>query len=363
NPGDARLLHEFLKEVRTFPFELEHVTRLADAREHMMDAGAAVVLLDLSLPDAHGMETVTGMLEAAPDAAIIVLTGLDDEGTALEAVKAGAQDYLVKGQVEPGELARAIRYAQERKRLERERAHLLEREREARSVAEAAVRGRDEVLRVVSHDLGNSLGAVQLTTKVLLRTLADAPEDETRQRIQNIRVLAEQMQRLRQDLLDVAMLDAGRLSIEPCPLAPEALIESTADRYAPVAAERSIELQSRTPNGLPRVSGDEARLLQVFANLLTNAIKFSPVGAEIVMGAEPAGEEVCFYVLDNGPGIAEEHLPRLFDRFWTTRAGNPHGAGLGLAIAKGIVETHGGRIGVESGGGGTRFWFTVPAES
>lgn len=365
SPGDARLLRELLREAGSLRFELAHVERLAEARAHMTEQGADVVLLDLSLPDAHGMETVTGMLEAAPEAPIVVLTGLDDETTAVRAVQAGAQDYLVKGQVEGGLLARSIRYARERKRLELERAQLLAREREARATAEAAVRGRDEVLRVVAHDLGNSLSAVLVTATVLLRTLPDdGPGEKTRRRVDNIRQLAEQMHRLRQDLLDVAMLDAGQLSLEWGPLGPATLVETLLERFGPLAAERSIELEARLANGLPRVRADESRLFQVMANLLGNAIKFTPPGGRVVLGAQRDEEEVRFSVADSGPGIPPENLPRLFDRFWTTRAGNPHGAGLGLAIARGIVEAHGGRIWAESRPGeGSTFSFTLPLEA
>ena len=202
NPGDARLLRELLREAPSLRFELMQVDRLSDARRRMEQEGGDVILLDLSLPDAHGLETVTGMLEVAGDAPIIVLTGLDDETTALKAVQAGAQDYLVKGNVDGALLGRAIRYAVERKRLEQERTLLLAREREARAEAERAVHARDEVLRVVAHDLGNSISAVLVTTQVLLRTL---PADEvatrpTRQHVENVRSLVEQMQRLRQDL-------------------------------------------------------------------------------------------------------------------------------------------------------------------
>jgi signal transduction histidine kinase len=328
----------------------------------MRETGADVVLLDLSLPDAHGLETVERMLEAAPDAPIFVLTGLDDQTTALQAVHAGAQDYLVKGEVAGGLLARSIRYACERKRLERERVKALEREREARATAEGAVKARDEVLRVVAHDLGNSLSAVLVTTRVLLRTLPEEePESGTRKRVDNIRQMAEQMQRLRQDLLDVALLEAGQLSIEPGPAGPRTLLEESLERYAPLAAEKSVALEVEAVEGLPAVWGDDARLLQVVANLITNAVKFTPPGGRVTLAAAAAGDEVRFSVSDTGAGIPPESLPHLFDRFWTTRKGNPTGAGLGLAIAKGIVEAHGGRIWAESTPGeGSTFHFTVP---
>ncbi|MEX2376070.1 MAG: hybrid sensor histidine kinase/response regulator [Dehalococcoidia bacterium] len=364
NPGDARLLHELLREVPSLRFELAHVDRIQDARTQIAERSADVVLLDLSLPDAHGMETVDMMLESAPEVPIIVLTGLDDETTAVKAVQAGAQDYLVKGQVDGTLLGRAIRYACERKRLERERALLLESEKEARAVAEQAVRSRDEVLRVVAHDLGNSLSAVLVTTRVVLRTLPEEGFDgATRQHVSNIRRLAEQMQRLRQDLLDVAMIEAGRLSMEAEPLDPRILVEESLERYAPMAAEKAVVLDSRLAENLPWVSADEARLLQVTANLLTNAIKFTPAGGSVVLGAAQFDGNVRFFVKDTGPGIAPENLARLFDRFWTTRKGNLTGAGLGLAIAKGIVEAHGGRIWAESHvGKETTFFFTVPAQ-
>ena len=365
NPGDARMLRELLRDAGSFAFDLQHVDRLADAREWLRTQGADVVLLDLSLPDAHGLETVRLMLEAAPEVPIIVLTGLDDDATAVQAVKAGAQDFLVKGYVEGPLLARAVRYARERKRLELERTRLLASEREARATAEAAVRVRDEVLRVVAHDLGNSLSAVLVTTTVLRRIV---PEEVAGglalRKVENIRALVEQMQRLRQDLLDVALLEAGQLSIQPGPSGPGTLIEQSLERYAPLADERSIELSASLAADLPLVHADEARLVQVIANLLTNALKFTPAGGRVELGADEQDEGmVRFFVRDSGLGIAPENLPRLFERFWTTKHGNPTGAGLGLTIAKGIVEAHGGKIWAESTPGeGSEFSFTVPVE-
>ena len=363
NPGDARLLREQLREAASLPFELVHAERLSDGRDRARDGGADIVLLDLSLPDAQGLDTVRSMMEAAPEVPIIVLTGLDDDRTALQAVQAGAQDFLVKGRVEGEGLARAIRYARERKRLDLERVRLLASEREARATAEAAVRGRDEVLRVVAHDLGNSMSAVMVTTTLLLRTLPhDEAGDQARKRVENIRALVHQMQRLRQDLLDAAMLEAGQLTLERGPCGAASLIEQSIERYAPIAEERSITLVSEVAEGVPAVFADEPRLLQVLANLLTNALKFTPRDGTIALCAEADGEMVLFRVRDTGPGIAPENLDRLFDRFWTTKEGNPFGAGLGLAIARGIVDAHGGRIWAESElGEGSVFAFTVPA--
>jgi signal transduction histidine kinase len=363
NPGDARLLRETLREAASLAFELTHVSRLAEASEVLALGEIDVVLLDLSLPDAFGLDTVARTLEAAPKVPIIVLTGTDDEQLAMQAVRAGAQDYLVKGQVESALLTRAMRYAIQRKQQEQERAQLLHREQQARAVAEAAVRARDEVLRVVSHDLGNSLSAVMLTTTVLLRTLPqEGWAGSARQSIENIRVLTQQMHRLRQDLLDVASIEAGRLSIDVERHDPCSLLKEVREHFAPVAAEKEVELSVTLPAELPIILADRERVVQVLANLIGNAIKFTPAGGRITLSVCAMPEGVCFSVSDTGRGVPAEQLSRIFDRFVKTTLGNRSGAGLGLAISKGIVEAHGGTIWAESEEGrGSTFSFTLPA--
>ncbi len=357
NPGDARLLRETLREAEGFPFVLSHAERLADAAALLAESPADVVLLDLSLPDAHGLDTVRRMLDAAPEIPIIVLTGTDDERLALQAVHAGAQDYLAKGRVEGPLLARSIRYAIERKGLERERVRLLRSEQEARATAEAAVQARDEVLRVVSHDLGNYLSAAAVNAAVLLRLVPEG--DPIRQRVSGIRDALAQTQRLRQDLLDVASIEAGRLAVEPEPHDPGVLLGEALELFAPVAAEHRLDLV--LPADLPLVRVDRTRVLQVLGNLIGNAVKFTRAGGRIELRAQPEEEFVRISVADSGSGIPPESLPHVFDRFWKVREGNRHGAGLGLAIARGIVEAHGGEIRVESTAGqGTTFSFTLP---
>jgi signal transduction histidine kinase len=360
NPGDVRLLRETLRDAPRLRYELDHAGRLSEACERL-DAGVVdVLLLDLSLPDAHGMATVARALEAAPEVPIIVLTGLDDETLAVQAVHAGAQDYLPKGQLDPTLLARSIRYAMERKRFDRERLHLLASEKAARERAEAALRARDDVLHVVSHDLGNSLSAIVVNASFLIRTL---PEDDAgvRTRIAGIRDLAKQMQRLRQDLLDVASIEAGRLSLEPGEVRVGELLEALHERFEPLAAEKEISLLAENRTGELTISADRERLLQALGNLLGNAVKFTPPGGTVTVQAEREGGLVHLRVHDTGPGIAPGSLPRVFDRFYTERAGNPRGTGLGLAIARGLAEAHGGRIGAESvEGKGSTFSITVP---
>jgi len=363
NAGDARLILETLKDAG-LRFELRHAPRLGDALPLLAERAADVVLLDLSLPDAHGLETVRRALAAGPETAIVVLTGLDDESVAIQAVQAGAQDYLVKGQVEPGTLSRALRYAMERKRLDAERARLLDAEHQARTAAEAAVRARDEVLRIVAHDIGNSLSAVKIHALVLERTLPPGDAgSEARKRTGAIRDLTAQMDRLRQDLLDVAAIEAGRLAVEPVEMEVEEVVGVAVDALAAVAADRGVALTARVAPGLPRAWADRERVLQVLGNLAGNAVKFTPSGGSVTVTAEVDGDagEVRVRCADTGPGIAGEDLPHVFDRFWQARSTRRAGAGLGLAIAKGIVEAHGGCIWAESTvGEGSTFSFTLP---
>jgi signal transduction histidine kinase len=349
NDGDARLLAEYLREAEAFPTSLIRADRFERARETLAASPPDVILLDLSLPDAHGIGTVTQAIEAAPDVPIIVLTGLDDAELAVQAVHAGAQDYLVKGQVDGPLLARSIRYALERHRLEQERRRALAEEQAARTRAEAAVRARDQVLRVVSHDFDNHLAAIRINATVLLRTLPDSPEgNAARDRVAGMADQVEQLRRLRRDLLDVSALEAGRLSMDPAPIDTGALLADAHEQMAPLAAERGIALALECPRNLPSLNADRMRLLQVLGNLVGNAIKFTPPGGRVTISGETVPDGVLLSVADTGPGIPPEHLPRVFDSFWRQRADSIHGAGLGLGIAKGIVEAHGGRISLES---------------
>ena len=232
---------------------------------------------------------------------------------------------------------------------------------ERRRVSEAltrAVHARDEMLAVVSHDLRNPLNAMSLVTQILFQP--DLPPDEVAKQLVTLKRLTLQMSDLIRDLLDVALLDSGGVRIERSREDFGALAADALEALAPLAVERGIQVKTEGFDRVGDVVGERKRLQQVIANLVSNAIKFTPPDGEIVVRAMSVGDEVRVSVTDNGQGIAAEDLGRVFDRYWHGRQGDV-GNGLGLAIAKGLVEAHGGRIWVESERGkGTTVTFTLP---
>lgn len=657
NPGDARLVRERLREAGAFTFELAHVSRLSEAKAWLASRRAHVVLLDLSLPDTSGLDSIIQADGFAPEVPILVLTGLHDENLAVEALKAGAQDYLIKGETDGAGMTRAIRYALERKRLEQEREQLLaglegqharlqavlrhipsglllieapsgkvvmsnpeaerifhrplqpghratkpgplagyredgrrmqplewplarllrgetvrsdefqcERadgtrswirasgapirsaegqitacvltleqideekraEQAERFLAEAgevlassldyeetlesvghlavrsladwcvidiveedgqirrlqvahadpamhelteqllhypldrtrphllasvlrtrqpmlvpevthemldavvqseehrriltglalrsyiavpllarerllgillfvsssrrygeedlrlaqelarraslavddarlykqareALRARDEVLRVVSHDLRNPLSTITMSADLLLDPQLQLPREREIGQLQMIRRSAERMDRLIEDLLDVARIEAGRLALEKNYLEPIRIVREAVELNQSQAAAGGLILEGQASDDLPPVFADRDRVQQVLGNLIGNAIKFTPSGGHIEVQTEHQEEEVRFSVADTGPGIEPEHLPELFRPFWQARRRGREGAGLGLAISRGIIEAHGGKIWAESTSGvGTTLFFTLP---
>lgn len=226
-----------------------------------------------------------------------------------------------------------------------------------------AVAARDDVLRIVAHDLRNPLSTILMQAMAMERP---GPEPERRdpQARQVITRAATRMNLLIQDLLDVALVEAGQLTVEPAELSAGELARAAVEMQQPLAAASNLEIQLDVGHDVREVWGDRKRLLQVFENLIGNAIKFTKAG-RIVVRAAQKDRNVEFSVADTGPGIAVDALAHVFDRFWqaATRA-RSLGAGLGLAITKGIVEAHGGRIRVESElGRGTTFFFTVPCSA
>ncbi len=229
----------------------------------------------------------------------------------------------------------------------------------------AAIAARDQVLAVVSHDLRNPLSAVTMCASALRNTLPpDA--DGAQALLGTIGESTDLMQRIIQDLLDVASIDAGRLSIERRTQRIEPILDRAVEVFRPLADEHGVTLTYEADGShTPEVRIDAERVLQVLSNLVGNACKFTPRGGEVRLAVTGESGAVTISVSDTGTGIEPEHLARVFDRFWHTAEHRAvRSTGLGLAIPKGIVEAHGGRIWVESTlGVGSTFFFTVPAAS
>jgi PAS domain S-box-containing protein len=228
-----------------------------------------------------------------------------------------------------------------------------------------ATRARDEVLAVVAHDLRNPLSTILMTCSLLLDNAppleANDASSAERRPLVLMRRAAERMQRLIQDLLDVKRLESGRLGVEPRAEMLGTVIAEAMDMLRPLADSNGLGLSDDVPANLPLTLIDPPRIQQVLSNLVGNAIKFTPRGGQVAVRAELLTDFVRLAVSDSGPGIAADQLPHVFGRFWQAKATDRRGIGLGLAIAKGIVEAHGGQIWVESQlGQGSTFYFTVP---
>lgn len=240
------------------------------------------------------------------------------------------------------------------RQLGRERARL----KRALEKAEAAITTRDDVLAVVSHDLRNPVGTILLAADLLQMPI---PEEQRAEQAAIITRAATGMRRLLGDLLDVGAIEAGRLRVETEPLTLEPLIEDSCRMQRAAAAAKDIRLECSTAPDLPIVAGDRDRLRQVLNNLIGNAVKFTPPGGGIRVAVDAADGALLVRVSDSGPGIEPADLPRIFDRYWHTARRKDGGAGLGLAIAKGIVDAHQGRIWVTNNADrGATFAFTVP---
>lgn len=235
--------------------------------------------------------------------------------------------------------------------------------RAAEASLRQAVQARDEVLAVVSHDLRNPVGTIFSAASLLL-TLNPSPE-KRREHLLAVKRSAERINRLIQDLLDVARLEAGVLPVHSAPFHAERLLREVMDGHGTRAEEREVSLTCSVPEGIPVAWGDRHRMVQVLTNLLENALRETPAGGEITLGVQedPAASGFRFFVSDTGPGIRPEDQEKLFDRFWQVSRKDKGGAGLGLSIVKGIVETHKGRVWVESiEGDGSTFWFFLPGK-
>jgi signal transduction histidine kinase len=345
NPGDARLLREALRDVQS-NFEITHVGRFGDARERLAAGTFDAILLDLGLPDADGLEMVDSLAGEAPLVPVVVLTGRNDERLAVDAVRAGAEDYLVKGQVDGQLLVRSVRYAIERHRLI---VQLREHNRQLEHFAFAT-----------AHDLKAPLANVEQSIELLAcDTDARALSELSRQGLQGIERASARMRRLVTDLLVLARTGSGVKTPERVDLGECA--RSAVGNFQTEIDKRGIDV--RIAAELPALTARLADVQAVLDNLVGNAIKYGACAtAPIVeIGCERRAAETLLWVRDNGAGFDPAEADRVFEPYHRLSAGQD-GTGLGLAIVRKAIESHGGRAWIETAPErGTTVFFTLPA--
>lgn len=339
---------------------------LAEFERHLAHEHDCVIT-DYRLGWSDGLSVLRRLKEKHPEQPVIMFTNTGSEDICAEGMKAGLSDYLVKRRGEFPRLPLAVRsavsLAAARKQLRERESHiadLLERERYARAEAVRASHLKDEFLATVSHELRTPLSAILGWSHLL--QLGRLTRQQEKEAFTVIERNARAQAKLIDDILDVSRIVSGTLRIDLGPIDLLAALRSAVDTARPLAAAKTISLTSVLDPSPPPVRGDAARLEQVVANLLTNAIKFTPEGGSVQLTLDRHASSVRIMVQDNGIGIAPEVLPHIFDRFWQGESGPTRrhgGLGIGLSVVKSLVEIHGGTVQAASPGPGRGAAFTV----
>jgi signal transduction histidine kinase len=311
----------------------------------------ALAFLNIHMPGVDGFALAELMrsIESSRNLPIIFITAAnpDEPLPMFRGYESGAVDVLLKP-INPGIL--------------RQKAEVFFQLQRQRQQLELAVRARDDVLAIVSHDLRTPLSVIHTTASMLLNPKYQLTPVQVREQHERIRRNVELMNRMIGDLMDMVALRGGKLSIEPKPaVINEVLLEAVAAHEAP-ARDKGIVLTYAAGDDLMKAEVDRGRLMQLFQNLLGNAVKFCKAGDRITVTSRVHGTNGQIQIADSGPGIAADDLPHIFDPYYSaSKKHQKAGTGLGLYISKGIVDAHGGtiRCGSESGAG-TTFDITLP---
>ncbi len=339
---DAQWVKRSLQHSKTLRYVVSRGENLEQALALLKNDTFDIILSDLKVPDAFGLEIYEAFAKNAPGLPIILWTGnVLDEGVAIEAVKRGAQDYLIKGQVDERGLLRALAYANERKKL---------------------IGMRDHFVNVVSHELRNPLFAILELVRIVHGSIAASGPQDQKNILEMVMKSISRLFRITDDLLAIAKLEAGKAREEKTLFNINEVVREVAGLFEELARKKGLQLKTSFFEEVVEVYADKDNITRVFTNMLSNALKFCQEGF-VEISVSGSGEDVRCCVKDTGCGIAPEELDKVFskfEQFGKPVSGGEKGTGLGLSISKEIVERLGGKIGVESElGKGTTFFFTL----
>ncbi|MBX9947594.1 MAG: hybrid sensor histidine kinase/response regulator [Candidatus Obscuribacterales bacterium] len=345
DPTFASALQALLKRKSIFSFDCSHATTLEDTNAIINQKQFDVILLDLTLPDSKGIETLNAVRRRGYACPVIILTGQDEEDLGIQAMKAGAQDYLIKGEIDGRLLSRAITHAIERARL---------------------IYEREDFLATLTHDLKNPLIGANRVIELLAEEKLGALNEEQINLLFHIKNSNWTLLTLIGNLLEVYRFekDLATLYFEHTNLMQ--IVNNCMREIAPIASDRNIQVLADIPdNSEAVVLADCDSLTRVLRNLLDNALKYTPTGGEVKVSLSSSADRVLLKVSDTGPGIPEEDRKHLFERFWRGRASRRHtpGTGLGLYLCQQIVSLHKGTISCTCPADkGTSFLVELPRE-
>lgn len=340
NRGDVRLIEKKIGD----GFRLEVVGRLSDALESLERTTFDAVILDLTLPDSEGVETLSRCVVTAPTTPVIVLTGHDDAELGAELMRQGAQDYVPKWQMSEVLLTRSIRHAVERKKIH---VQLVESNRLLHEFAHHA-----------GHDMKSPLTRIGGFIDLLEGELGESASEAARDYIGRVQTSVRSMNTLIDDLLEFARLGHVEIASEHVEL--QELVTEIVEELVATGEDTRVETHD-----LPIVRGDRGWLASLWRNLLENSVRYSgESGARIEIACESGEESLLFSVRDHGIGVAPDQIDRIFEPFRKLNPSRVSGHGLGLTLCRTIVERHGGRIRAESEGlgSGLTVHFSLPHE-
>ncbi|AFZ37670.1 response regulator receiver sensor signal transduction histidine kinase [Stanieria cyanosphaera PCC 7437] len=366
--AEARLLHEVLKSFGLNQFNLVHVKRLGEALQQLQQSCFDVILLDLTLPDSQGLDSLKSIIQQAPNLPVVVLTNTNDDQLAIAAVRQGAQDYLVKRSINVEGLVRSLQYAIERKRVAevlREENEVLEhqiREQTAQLIkAQKINQFKSDFVAMFSHDFRNPLTTIIASAGLLQQNKYELPEEKKLMLLQHILSAGKNLAQLLEEALFIGKSDSEQLPYQPKNLNLELFCRNLLEKLQ-LNLEQQNQIIFTIDGNFQDTIWDENLLQHILGNLLTNALKYSPKHSMVKFEVIKQGEIALFRIEDQGIGIPADELKHLSTFFY--RGSNVRripGTGLGLAIVKRCVEVQKGTIEFQSEEGiGTVVTVTLP---
>ncbi len=349
-------------EVKGAKYEIVAVNSLIEAFSNLEKEGPALALIDLTLKGNKGLAALLEFQKKCATVPVVILTARADQSIANEAVKQGAQDYLVKGKIDANLLGHVAHYAIERHRVMNEMRAKNEELQRLNSL-------KSEFVSTVSHELRTPLTVVLSAANNLLDGAFGALSDGQTKWVKKINQHSLRLNEMINDILDLSKLQSGKTQMKRTPVHVGRMIKATVANLQMIAKQKDLSMSADDLSELPFLWADASRIEQVLTNLVTNAIKYTPAGGRIHVSAQKVGEVVRVCVEDTGIGVSPENRDIIFDRFRQVRSQQKNepstqGIGLGLAICKEIVDQHQGRIWVDSElGKGSRFQFEMPIDA